>query len=96
MKVPNPKYSFKIVGKQFHNRGEIFRIDIDGNITGILYTHHALERIKQWEYYRSPLQKPCSSLKKLSWDIGVDLSLTGGMGIILSGPCMNTIQTCLF
>ena len=48
MKVPDPKYSFKIVGKQFHNRGEIFRIDIDGSITGILYTHHALERIKQW------------------------------------------------
>jgi len=48
MKVTDPKYSFKIVGKQFHTRGEVFRIDIDGSITGILYTHHALERIKQW------------------------------------------------
>jgi hypothetical protein len=47
MKVTDPKYSFKIVGKQFHTRGEVFRIDIDGYITGILYTHHALERIKQ-------------------------------------------------
>ena len=48
MKVTDPKYSFKIVGKQFHTRGEVFRIDIDGSITEILYTHHALERIRQW------------------------------------------------
>ena len=34
MKVTDPKYSFNIVGKQFHNRGEIFRIDIDGSIRG--------------------------------------------------------------
>jgi len=48
MAVTDPKYSFKIVEKQFHTRGEVFRIDIDGSLTRILYTHHALERIKQW------------------------------------------------
>ena len=48
MKVADPKYSFKIVEKQFHTRGEIFRIDINGCVTEILYTHHAFERIKQW------------------------------------------------
>jgi hypothetical protein len=48
MKVTDPKYSFKILEKQFHTRGEVFRIDIDGSLTEILYTHHALERIKQW------------------------------------------------
>ena len=48
MAVADPKYSFKIVEKQFHTRGEVFRIDIDGSLTRILYTHHALERIKQW------------------------------------------------
>ena len=41
--------SFKITGKQFHTKGEIFCIDINGAVTKILYTHHALERIKQWE-----------------------------------------------
>ncbi len=40
--------SFKITGKQFHTRGELFRIDINGSVTEILYTRHALERIKQW------------------------------------------------
>ena len=44
----NSKYSFKIIEKQFHARGEVFRINIDGSIIGILYTHHALERINQW------------------------------------------------
>ena len=48
MKVADPKYSFKIVEKQCHTRGEIFRIDINGSMTEILYTHHALGRIKQW------------------------------------------------
>ena len=48
MKVADPKYSFKIVEKQCHIRGEVFRIDIDGSLMRILYTHHALERIKQW------------------------------------------------
>jgi hypothetical protein len=46
--VSDPKYSFKIVGKQFHARGEVFRIDINGFTTEILYTYHAHERIKQW------------------------------------------------
>ncbi len=48
MELDDPKYSFKIVEKQSHTRGEVFRIDIDGYSTRILYTHHALERIKQW------------------------------------------------
>ena len=48
MEVTDQKYSFKIVEKQFHTRGEVFHIDIDGYLTRILYTHHALERIKQW------------------------------------------------
>jgi hypothetical protein len=48
MKVADPKCSFKIVDKQCHTRGEVFSIDIDGSLTRILYTHHALERIKQW------------------------------------------------
>lgn len=39
---------FKITGKRPHARGEIFRIDINGSVTEILFTHHALERIKQW------------------------------------------------
>jgi hypothetical protein len=47
--VTNQKYQFKIVEKQFHTRGEVFCIDIDGSFTRILYTHHALERIKHWE-----------------------------------------------
>lgn len=41
--------TFKITGKRFHTRGEIFRIDINGSVIEILYTHHALERIKLWE-----------------------------------------------
>jgi hypothetical protein len=48
MKVADPKYSFKIVEKQCHTRGEVFCIDLDGSLTRILYTHHALGRIKQW------------------------------------------------
>ncbi len=42
------KNSFKIVAKQMHDRGEVFSIDISGFIIEILYTHHALARIKQW------------------------------------------------
>jgi hypothetical protein len=48
MNVADPKYSFKIVERQYHARGEILHIDINGSLTRILYTHHALERIKQW------------------------------------------------
>ena len=46
--MTDPKYSFKIIDKQFHARGEIFHIDINGYVAVILYTHHALERIKKW------------------------------------------------
>lgn len=42
------KYPFKILEKQSHVRGEVFRIRINGSVIGILYTHHALERIDQW------------------------------------------------
>ena len=49
MAVADPKYSFKIVEKRFQTRGEILHTDINGYLARILYTHHALERIKQWE-----------------------------------------------
>jgi hypothetical protein len=48
IKVINTTYPFKIVGRQFNTRGEVFLIEIDGSMIGIVYTHHALERIKQW------------------------------------------------
>lgn len=45
----NSKQLFQIIEKQFHDRGEVFRIDSRGSIIGILLTHHALGRINQWK-----------------------------------------------
>jgi intein/homing endonuclease len=42
------KDSFKIIEKQHHVKGEIYRIRINSSSIAILFTHHALERINRW------------------------------------------------
>jgi hypothetical protein len=43
------KHSFEIIEKQYHVRGEIYRIRINGSTIDVLFTHHALGRINKWE-----------------------------------------------